>query len=114
MARFLLDGFRKIDPKDAESYGIRGGLYMEKNDFARAIANFNAEAFMSRGLARLYQRNDAAAELDFKKSIELKPELKAEIEEAANKIRQERSKPRSKLMTTWQEIKENRENCIDR
>ncbi|HKQ51994.1 MAG TPA: tetratricopeptide repeat protein, partial [Pyrinomonadaceae bacterium] len=54
-----------------------------------------ADAYGNRGLALLAQGKDAEAQQDFEKSFKLDASLKSYYEEAARKIKQTRTPPKS-------------------
>jgi Flp pilus assembly protein TadD len=70
------------DPKDAETYNRRGGIYTLQGHYAQAVADFTkalelnpryAKAYYNRALAYYYQGNYDQAINDLTKAIELKP-----------------------------------------
>jgi tetratricopeptide (TPR) repeat protein len=70
------------DPKDAETYNRRGGIYTLQGHYAQAVADFAkalelkpryAKAYYNRALAYYYQGKYDQAINDLTKAIELKP-----------------------------------------
>jgi tetratricopeptide (TPR) repeat protein len=70
------------DPKDAETYNRRGGIYTLQGHYAQAVADFDkaielnpkyAKAYYNRALAYYYQGKYDQAINDLTKAIELKP-----------------------------------------
>lgn len=100
----------ELNPGDALNYFRRGVTYMErgvdkrnKDDLNRAIADLdkalaldsrNAVYYFSRGSAKLYQWKDRAAELDFRKSLELDGKQKPEMDRVIGVIKKRRKAAR--------------------
>lgn len=99
-----------LNPVDAVNYFRRGATYMErgvdkrnKDDLNRAIADLdkaialdsrNAVYYFSRGSVKLYQWKDRAAELDFRKSLELDSKQKPEMDRVIGVIKKRRKAAR--------------------
>jgi regulator of sirC expression with transglutaminase-like and TPR domain len=71
------------------SYQISNNLERAIADFDRAISlqPQHAMAFGARGLARLQQGQEAAAQRDFEQCLSLAPHLKAALDERINAIK---------------------------
>jgi Tfp pilus assembly protein PilF len=82
---------------DARFYDDRANLLARHGEIDRAITDLDmaikiapqyAKAYGDRGLLRLMKRQEADAELDFKKCFELDKSLESQFREAASKIKQ--------------------------
>lgn len=78
-------------------YSDRGNLLAQRGDLDGAMADLNraieidpnyAKAYGDRGIVRLMRREDAAAELDFRKCFELDMRLESQVKTAAYHIKQ--------------------------
>ena len=85
----------------AAAYQGRGTARMRQNDLAGAIVDLNRAlelnpelefARMNRGLALLLQGKDAEAEKDFAQCLQLRPDLKTDLEQRIEGAKQLRSK----------------------
>jgi tetratricopeptide (TPR) repeat protein len=77
-----MDQALALNPKDAETYTRRGGIYTLQKQYDKAISDFNralelnprsAKAYYNRALAYYYQRKYDQALADLQKTLELKP-----------------------------------------
>ena len=78
-----------MNPKDAEAPFNRGLAYMrvDKHDFAArdfteviGLQPKHADAYVYRGLIRVYQGREKDADADFQKAYRLNPALKKKLE----------------------------------
>jgi len=89
-----------LNPKLTEAWVYRGAAWFDKQDYSRAIANFDealrlnprlADAYVNRGVARLMQGGLAEAEADFARSQELGGTLKPEAERLWREVKERRA-----------------------
>jgi lipoprotein NlpI len=78
-----------LNPKDAEAPFNRGLAYMrvDKHDFAARdftqviiLQPKNADAYVYRGIIRIYQNKDKDADADFQKAFQLDSGLKKKLQ----------------------------------
>lgn len=88
-----------INPRHATAHFNLGHAYQSKRDYPGAIYQYGkaievkpdyAMAYANRGLCQLYDGNDAEAQKDFDRSIEVDGALKDALEGYVAKVKQER------------------------
>lgn len=100
-ASMLVEKSLKIDAGNFTALEVRGKIRTGKGDYTGAISDFDAAikmmpampiTYLSRGLAKLLSGNEAEAQKDFDKYLQLfpngKPYLDQEIERAKQKLQQ--------------------------
>ena len=79
----LISSGGESDANLAVEFNSRGNAYDDKNNYARAIPDYNeairhnslfASAFLNRGLSYIYQHDYAQATADFNEAIRLNPQ----------------------------------------
>jgi Flp pilus assembly protein TadD len=79
----------RLNPKDPEAPFNRGRAYLRLGKFDYAARDFsevivtqprNADAFIYRGIARIYQGKDKEADADFQKAFQLNPAIKKNVQ----------------------------------